>query len=218
MKKPPSSPALAFLGLAAIAASVLLPLSALGTAAPAGGKSIDDLKKVLVDKSNTYAKYEPYYRRATQDGYLGIAHLFFMASKAQLIHTRLLGEAVAKAGPKEEVTVASSQPKSTKENMEAALKELNGNINTVYPAYLKRAAAEKNADAQRILGWIKTSDEELARLLKQALGDMNGWKADRMFCFCTACGYPAEKKPKDKCPSCHNKKEYYMDATYELKF
>jgi rubrerythrin len=100
--------------------------------------------------------------------------------------------------------------RSTKGNLEAAIKGESYERDTMYPQFLKQGRADNNREAIRSFNYAKTAETEHARLYTEALNDLaNRREKSRTYYVCTVCGYTTTKMDFSKCPSCFNPKEKY---------
>jgi rubrerythrin len=103
--------------------------------------------------------------------------------------------------------------KSTKENLEAAIKGETYERDTMYPEFIAAAKAEGNKDALRAFNYAKTAEAEHAKMYEQDLKDLaNQWGKTQTYWVCTVCGYTVPKLDFDKCPSCFNPKDKYVEV------
>lgn len=176
------------------------------------GKTLDNLQAAYNGESNAKAKYEVYAKKADAEGFLGAAALFRAAAKAEGVHADALAGVIKKMGATPKAEIKPPAPKSTKENLEDALKGESYERDTMYPDFIKAAKAEANKDALQIFTYAKTAEAEHAKLYAAAAKDLGAWKAARSFWVCTVCGYTVPKVAFEKCPSCFFPKEKYIEV------
>ena len=101
--------------------------------------------------------------------------------------------------------------KSTRENVQAAIKGETYERDVMYPEFLKAAREEKNKDAVETFNFAKTAETEHARLYTEANGNLDQMKAKGVqYYVCSICGYTTTKIDFEKCPACFNPKEKYV--------
>jgi len=197
--------------LCVFAAAILLLPARLIWAAPVGS-TLDNLQTAYNGESNANARYEAFAKKADQEGYAGVAVLFRAAAKAESVHAGELAAQIKNAGATPKADVKAPEVKSTKENVDAALKGETYEKDTMYPDFIKQAKAEKNAGALEVFTEAKTAEAGHAQFYAQALNNLEAWKVARPFFVCTVCGYTVEKITFEKCPSCLNPKTKYVEV------
>lgn len=191
--------------------ALTLALIALPCGAAAATRTIDNLQAAFNGESNARARYLAFAEKADQETYGEVASLFRAAAKAEEIHAANHAAVIKKMGGTPQAKVETPVVKSTKENLEAAIKGESYERDTMYPEFLKQARAERNRDAVQTFNYAKAAEGEHAKLYTEALNnlaELKGSKAKDYF-VCTVCGYTAAKLNFAKCPSCFNSKEKY---------
>jgi rubrerythrin len=179
-------------------------------AADAPATTLDNLQAAYNGESNANARYQAFAKKADEEGYLGVASLFRAAAHAEGVHVARLAEVIKgmKAVPKADVQ--TPDVKSTKENLEAALKGESYERDAMYPGFIKQARAERNTDALRVFNFAKSAETEHAKFYQAALNAMDSWKAAKKdFYVCNHCGFTVEKVTFDKCPICFEPRSEY---------
>ena len=180
-------------------------------AAGAPATTLDNLQTAYNGESNANARYLAFAKKADDEGYLGAASLFRAAAHAEGVHVARLAEVIKgmKAEPKADIK--APEVKSTKENLEVALKGESYERDTMYPGFIKQARAERNTDALRVFNFAKSAETEHAKFYQAALTDMEKWKAAKKdFYVCNNCGYTVVKVDFEKCPICFKPKSEYQ--------
>jgi rubrerythrin len=180
-------------------------------AAEAGKTTLDNLQAAFNGESNAKAKYEAFAAKADEEGYKSVAALFRAASASETIHARKHAAAIKKLGAEPKMEAAKPEVKSTKENLEAALAGESYEKDTMYPAFIKQAQADKNKGALMSFKGAMAAEAEHAKLYKQALAELDAWKpAGKAFMVCQVCGYTLLSDPALlKCPVCSAPKEKF---------
>jgi rubrerythrin len=195
--------------VAAVCAGVL---AGVATAAEAAGKAtLDNLQAAFNGESNANAKYTAFAAKADEEGFKSVAVLFQAAALSESIHAKKHGAAIKKLGAEPKADIGKPEVKSTKENLEAALAGETHEKDVMYPGFIKQAQAEKNAQAVKSFKGALAAEAEHAKLYKQALAEMDAWKAPgKAFIVCQVCGYTQLSDPALlKCPVCAVPKEKF---------
>lgn len=177
----------------------------------AGKTTLDNLQAAFNGESNAHAKYTAFAVKADEEGYKSVAALFRATALSEGIHAKKHAAAIKKLGAEAKADVGKPEVKSTKENLEAALAGETYEMETMYPEFIKTATAEKNKQALRSFKGAMAAEAEHAKLYKQALADLDGWKtAGKTFMVCDVCGYTLLTDPTlMKCPVCAAPKEKF---------
>ncbi len=174
------------------------------------GTTLENLQTAFNGESNAHARYLAFAKTADQEGYGKVASLFRAAARAEEIHARNHGEVIQKLGGTPKATIETPQVKTTKENLEAAIKGETYERDVMYPAFLKVARADRNKDAIQTLNYAKNAETEHAKLYTEALNNLAQMKgAGRDYYVCSVCGYTVTKIDFAKCPSCFTPKHQY---------
>ena len=172
--------------------------------------TLQNLQTAYNGESNAHARYLAFAQRADQEGYAQAAALFRAAARAEEIHATNHAAVIKKLGASPEAKIETTVPKTTKENLEAAIKRETYERDVMYPEFIKQARAEKNTDALQTFNMAKTAEAEHAKLYTGAAADPTKMKAKGIkYEVCTVCGYTVTKVDFAKCPSCFSPKEKY---------
>ncbi len=201
--------AAALLGLLLVIATAAL--AADQTKAPA--KTVENLQAAFNGESNAHARYLAFAEKADLEGYAGVATLFRAAARAEQVHANSHAAVIKEMGAVPAADVKTPEVKSTRENLEAAIKGETYERDTMYPEFLKLAKAEANKGAVKSFNYAKTAEAEHAKLYRNALDDMNAWKTAKPMYVCTVCGYTTTALSFEKCPSCFNPKSKYVEVS-----
>ncbi len=189
-----------------------LTLTAAAFAVDAGTTAtLANLQTAYNGESNAHARYLAFAKKADAEGYGEVASLFRAAARAEEIHAANHAEVIKKIGGKPEAKLETPDVKTTKENLEAAIKGESYERDTMYPEFLKQAREFHNADAIQTFNYAKTAETEHAKLYTAALKNLDKSKGSKAknFSVCGVCGYTVEKVDFAKCPSCFSPKEKY---------
>ncbi len=155
-------------------------------------ESEKNLAAAFAGESKANRKYLAFAKQAEKDGYPQIGKLFKAAATAETVHAhnhlRIMGGI-----------------KSTKENLEEAIKGEIYEFKTMYPEFLETAAEEEANQASwsfNIANEVEKIHADLYQKAARALEADNDLKKVDYY-VCKVCGNTVEGKPVDKCPFCN---------------
>lgn len=187
-----------------------LMVTALFAASAFAGTTLQNLQTAYNGESNAHARYLAFAKQADQQGYLQAAALFRAAARAEQVHANNHAVVIKKMGATPEAKIQTPDVRSTKENLQTAIKGETYEKDVMYPAFLKQARAEGNKDAIQTFNYAKTAEIEHAKLYTAAAADPEKMKAKGVtYQVCPVCGYTVPKADFAKCPSCFTPKEKY---------
>lgn len=182
--------------------------------AVAAAATLGNLQAAFNGESNAHARYLAFAKKADEEGYGQVASLFRAAARAEEIHARAHAEVIRKLGGDPKADVASPEVKSTKENLEAAIKGESYERDTMYPEFIQKAREEGQKDAVRSMNHARTAEIEHAKLYGQALAALDSWKeGKKVFYVCPVCGFTTLKIDFEKCPACFTEKEKFEQVS-----
>jgi rubrerythrin len=197
-------------------ASILLALMIAAVALPtvataATSKTLENLQTAYNGESNAHARYLAFAEKADQEQYGEIASLFRAAAKAESIHAANHAAVIKKLGGTPEAKIETPVVKSTKENLEAAIKGETYERDTMYPEFLKQARSEGERESVRTLNLALMAETEHAKLYTEALNNLANLKHTKAkeYYVCTVCGFTSAKMDYSKCPSCFSHKDKF---------
>lgn len=166
--------------------------------------TLDNLQAAYNGESNAKARYDAFALKADDEGYKSVAALFRAASRAEGLHAGKHAVQIKALGAEPQAMIAMPEVKSTKENVEAALKGETAEKDSMYPDFIKQAEADKNAGAAMSFKGALATEKSHAELFKTALSELEAWKAPgKEFLVCLVCGYTTMNTPSLlKCPIC----------------
>lgn len=175
-------------------------------------KTLENLQTAYNGESNANAKYLAYAQKADEEGYHKVARLFRAAASAEEVHLKNHAKVIEKMGATPMADINLPMVKSTKENLEDAIKGETYEQTTMYPDFIKQAEKEGNADAVQTFTFARDAEAEHAKLYNKALTNLDNWKtADAYFYVCPTCGYTVENQPDFKiCPVCGMPESDYL--------
>src|SRR5690349_9891949 len=122
--------------VASILLALIVVLLALPTVAVAASKTLDNLQTAYHGESNAHARYLAFAEKADQEQYGEIASLF-RAAAGRKAFMPLIAAVIKQLGGTAEAKIETPSVKSTRENLEAAIKGESYEKNTMYPEFLK---------------------------------------------------------------------------------
>jgi rubrerythrin len=186
------------------------------TTQPAGGApaTLGNLQAAFDGESNAHARYLAFAKKADDEGYGQVASLFRAAARAEEIHAGNHAVVIRKLGAEPKAEIKAPEVKSTRENVEAALKGESYERDTMYPEFIQKAREEGQKDALRSMNLARSAEIEHARLYGEALASLDSWKGGaKTFYVCPVCGFTVLKVDFAKCPSCSTAKEKFEQVS-----
>ncbi|MGE5424355.1 MAG: rubrerythrin family protein [Syntrophothermus sp.] len=174
--------------------------------APAADKSTQNLKDAYLGESTASAKYASYAVQAKKEGFKNIASLFEATSKSESIHAANHKAVLEKMGVKvDNPKISGFTVKSTKENLEDALKGETYEVSTMYPGFLTVSRSEDAAPATKSFTWAMDTEKKHMQLYSQALDALKGNKDNSLssvYYVCPKCGNTYAKQTEKACSFC----------------
>lgn len=174
------------------------------TGAGQGSPTLDHLMTAYNGEANANAKYLAYAQKADREGYARVAQLFRAAADSERVHMGMHEKVIsALGGGKPSAAVKQPVVRSTKENLEDAIKGEGYETDSMYPSFLKQAQAEKMNDAAVAFERAGEVENNHRKMYREALGDLAAWKqASNSFLVCQVCGNLVAKITFANCPVC----------------
>jgi len=171
---------------------------------------IANLQKAHNGELNAKVRYLEFAVKADEEGYKSVAALFRAAADSEAIHAKNFAETIVKLGAVPKTEMEKPVVKSTKENLEAAVKGETAEKDTIYPDFAKQAGEAKQAGAAMNFKAAMAAEAEHAKFYQQALDKMDDWKAaGKEFAVCQVCGYTVMGEPPLKCVICASPREKF---------
>jgi rubrerythrin len=201
---------ISFLVLTVICICAATAASARPTADPAK-LTLQNLQTAFNGESNAHARYLAFAEKADQEGYFQIASLFRAAAKAEGIHANNHEVEIKRLGGTAQAKIEKTDVKSTKENLEAAIKGETYERDVMYPDFYKQARAVGDAGAVQTFNYARGAETEHAALFTNALGNMATMRVKGVtYYVCTVCGYTTTNMDFAKCHTCFSSKDKYV--------
>jgi rubrerythrin len=159
-----------------------------------------NLKEAFAGESQANRKYLAFARKAEQEGFTNVAHLFHTTAEAETIH------ALAHLGAMEGIG-------STADNLRAAAAGETYEHTEMYPPMLQQAIADDHR-AKRMFGYATKAEAVHAKLYQRALEAVAQGKdlAETKFYLCPVCGHIELGTPPASCPICGAKAEKFVQV------
>ncbi len=204
--------------LASISALILLfittAIAAGGTQSSAtGDRTLENLQTAFNGESNAHARYLAFAVKADQEGYGGVASLFRAAARAEEIHAGNHLAEIKKLGGSAQAKIDGFVVKSTKENLEVAVRGETYERDVMYPDFYKQARAVGNNDAFRTFNYARNAEAEHAKLFMQAFNNLDNMRGKNTYYVCTVCGFTTTNLNFAKCHTCFSAKEKFVAVT-----
>lgn len=152
-------------------------------------KSYDDLMAAFAGESMANRRYLAFAKKAEQDGYTQVAHLFRAVAHAETVHAlnhfRAAGEV-----------------KTTEENLNTAIAGEKYENTEMYPAFIKDAEAEGDAKALKTFSYANEVEKIHEVLYREALESLAKPGEEYDYYICPVCGYTEKRSAPEKCPIC----------------
>lgn len=173
--------------------------------------TLENLQAAFDGESNAKARYEAFAAKADAEGYLGVAGLFRAAAFSEGLHAAKHAKAIGALGGVPKADIKPGAVKTTKENLKASIKGESHEAKVMYPAFLKKAEADKNQQAAMSFKGAMATEKAHSKLFSKASADLNGWKARKKFIVCQTCGYTTDDLKLKTCPVCSQPREQFTE-------
>lgn len=161
--------------------------------------TLKNLETAYNGESNAHVMYLAYAKKADEEGYKGVASLFRSAARAEEIHRDNHAKVIKEMGGTPQNTIGTPEVKSTKENLESAIKGESYERDTMYPDFIKEAKAKEEKDAVQTFTYAGNAEAGHAKLYTEALNNLDAWKAPKQFYVCSVSGQTAMKASDTNC-------------------
>lgn len=188
--------------LSSMLAIILISQFSFGAGKKANDKTIENIKAAITGETTASAKYAAYAEQAKKDGFDKVALLFEATSKSEMIHANnhravleQLGETMAEVIPNYDV-------KTTRENLEDAIKGETYEITTMYPDFIKVAKDEGVNLALISLNYSFQTEKKHKAMYENALTKLDDGTAQElsdMYMVCPTCGNTYDTQAPKRC-------------------
>lgn len=176
-------------------------------------ETINNLKKAITGETTASAKYAAYAKKAKEDKLDKISSLFAAASKAESIHAKNHRDALEAAGEKMDPITPKFTVKTTKENLEDAIKGETYEVTTMYPEFIKQAKEDNNKDAVTTFDYafqVEQAHKELYTAALQAFKKNNLKTLPDSYTVCSICGETFGADVPAYCKICDTSKNDFI--------
>ena len=177
------------------------------------GLTLQNLETAFNGESNSHARYLAFAEKADQEGYFQVASLFRAAARAEEIHARNHEVEIKKLGGVAQAKIEGPVVKSTKENLEAAVRGETYERDIMYPDFYKQARAVGNNDSFKTFNYAREAEAEHAKLFMEAFNNLDNMRGKTTYYVCTVCGYTTTNLDFAKCHTCFSPKDKYEAAS-----
>ena len=186
-------------------------LASAAAALPASATTLQNLQTAFNGESNAGARYLAFARQADKEGYGEVASLFRAAARAEKVHAMNHAAVIQELGGNATADLKEPVVKSTRENLEEAIKGESYERDTMYPEFLKAARSDRNSRAVRTLNLAKSAESEHAKLYAAALANLDKLKGSKSktYFVCPVCGFTSQDPSFKECPSCFTSKDEF---------
>jgi rubrerythrin len=181
---------------------------------PVADRTLENFQTAFNGESNAFARYLAFAEKAGQEGYGEVASLFRAAASAEQIHARSHAEQIRKLGGAPQAKVETPVVKSTRENLEVAIRGETYERDYMYYDFRKQAWTLGNRDAVRMFNYAREAEAEHVKLFMEAYGNLENMRGKgRIYYVCTVCGYTTKDPEFAKCHTCFSPKEKFQQVS-----
>ena len=165
-------------------------------------KTIENLQAAFKGETTASAKYAAYAKKAEEEGHHNISLLFKAASMAENVHANNHKSVLDDYGVQTPVITPEFTVKSTKENLEDAVKGESYESTTMYPEFIKEASSSKSQLALISLNYAFETEKKHKVMYENALAalDNNTVKSlPAVYYVCPTCGNTYDTTPPKRC-------------------
>ena len=154
-------------------------------------KTQDNLKTAFAGESQASRKYTYFAEKADAEGQPQVARLFRAAAEAETVHARNHLNALEGIG-------------ATEENLKAAISGEHYEFSQMSPPFIKQAATDKDARAERSFADANRVEEIHHSLYAQALSilESGGKQPEGAYYVCPVCGNTVFGEAPGVCTIC----------------
>jgi rubrerythrin len=165
-------------------------------------QTINNLKDAIIGETTASAKYLAYSNKAKEEGLTKIAVLFEAASKSENIHANNHRAVLEQLGVTMEEVKPKFEVKSTKENLQDAIKGESYEVATMYPDFIKVANDGKVNLAVISFNYAYQTEKKHNDLYKDALEKLNNKTENLLpsnYFVCVTCGNTYATQAPNRC-------------------
>ncbi len=176
-------------------------------------QTVQDLKDAFTGETTASVKYAAYAKKAKEEGNIQIGVLFEAASKSESIHAANHKAALEQLGEKAPAVDPKFEVKSSKENLEDAIKGESYEVKTMYPGFIKDANKEKVNIALISFNYAMQTEQRHKVLYENALKALTDKKTATLptqYQVCLTCGNTYDGTGPARCGICMTPSDRYV--------
>ena len=176
-------------------------------------KVIEDLKAAFTGETTASAKYAAYAEKARMEGFGKIALLFEAASKAENIHAGNHQAALEQLGVSAPAVEPKYEVRSTKENLQDAIKGETYESETMYPNFIRDGNEARVTIALITFNYAHKTEMKHKALYEEALKALEADNIDNLaskYQVCTTCGNTYQNEGPARCGICMTSNDRFI--------
>lgn len=176
-------------------------------------KTVTNIKDAIKGETTASAKYAAYAKKAKDEGFTKIAVLFETASKSEAIHASNHRAVLEQLGETMEAFTPEFTVKTTKENLDDAVKGESYEIATMYPEFIKQAQKENVTLALISFNYAYQTEKKHQALYKNAAEQLKANKENILpskYMVCLTCGNTYDGEAPARCGISMTPKERFI--------
>ncbi len=151
--------------------------------AAASGRTLQNMQTAFNAESNAHLRYLAFAEKADDEGNGEVASLFRAAARAEEVHASNYAVVIEDLGAIPRANIENLEVKSTRNNLQAAIRGETYERDTMYPTFLKQARRDGNTDAVQSLNFANAAEAEHAKLFQRSLQNLEMLKSSRSTSF-----------------------------------
>jgi rubrerythrin len=163
---------------------------------------MQNMQDAFKGETTASAKYAAYSKKAEEEGFHEIAMLFKAASKSENIHANNHKVVLEEAGVVVGIITPEFTVKTTKENLQDAIKGEGYEVSTMYPEFLINANKAGNQLAQVSLNYAYKTEQKHKVFYEKALAALENNTVKSLptvYFVCPTCGNTYDTKAPQRC-------------------
>jgi len=179
------------------------------------------LHERYADEVIAHRTYGAFARKAREEGYPAIAHLFRALAASEAVHAANFARLLRQLGEDPVMPRAEIEISSTRENLQQAATVEAEEIDREYPAILGRIDSERHQKAIRHINYAWRAEQQhrdLILKIKKAASWYFGMLASKIegsptrYYVCQICGSTVNELPGRQCPICDHPQDQYREV------
>ena len=161
----------------------------------------ENLEHAFAGESQANRKYLAFAKKAEAEGFPMVAKIFRAAAEAETVHAHAHLRAMGGI-------------KSTRENLEEAIKGESFEFKHMYPPYIDQARTEEAKPAMASFKNAMAVEQVHHSLYIEALDDVKTGRdrPEKKIFVCSVCGNTVLDEPPEKCPVCGSPKQKFNEV------